>query len=185
MSLDELQEMVRTERPGVLQSVGSQRVERDWATEQQQLKPYILKTYPVKSQVFKSNLLCDYRKFIQLFSGLCSPLLKNAEGFPGGSVVKNSASAVDKGSIPGPRRSHMLWSNEAHIPKLLSLRSRAWEPTTESTCCNCWSLRPRACALPQQEKPSQWGACSPPLESNPRFPELEKSSLSNKDPAQK
>ena len=29
MSLDELQEMVRTERPGVLQSVGSQRVERD------------------------------------------------------------------------------------------------------------------------------------------------------------
>ena len=33
-------------------------------------------------------------------------------GFPGGAVVKNlSANAGDMGSIPGPRGSHMPWSN--------------------------------------------------------------------------
>ena len=32
--------------------------------------------------------------------------------FPGGTVVKNPpANAGDTGSIPGPGRSHMLWSN--------------------------------------------------------------------------
>ena len=32
-------------------------------------------------------------------------------GFPGGSVVKNPpANAGDMGLIPGPGRSHMLWS---------------------------------------------------------------------------
>ena len=36
----------------------------------------------------------------------------NAEGFPGGAVVKNPpANAGDVGSIPGPGRSHMPWSN--------------------------------------------------------------------------
>ena len=34
------------------------------------------------------------------------------QGFPGGSVVKNSpANAGDIGSIPDPGRSHMPWSN--------------------------------------------------------------------------
>ena len=34
-------------------------------------------------------------------------------GFPGGSVVKNlpAKSAGDIGSVPGPGRSHMPWSN--------------------------------------------------------------------------
>ena len=32
--------------------------------------------------------------------------------FPGGAVVKNlPANAGDTGSCPGPRRSHMQWSN--------------------------------------------------------------------------
>ena len=32
--------------------------------------------------------------------------------FPGGTVVKNPpANAGDTGSIPGPGRSHMLWSD--------------------------------------------------------------------------
>ena len=32
--------------------------------------------------------------------------------FPGGTVFKNlPANAGDTGSIPGPGRSHMLWSN--------------------------------------------------------------------------
>ena len=63
-------------------------------------------------------------------------------GFPGGAVVKNlPANAGDMGSSPGPRRSHMLRSNYACAPQLLSLRSKA-------------------CAL-QQEKPPQWEACAP------------------------
>ena len=36
MNLGKLPEIVRIKRPGVLQSMGSQRVGHDWATEQQQ-----------------------------------------------------------------------------------------------------------------------------------------------------
>ena len=43
-------------------------------------------------------------------------------------MVKNPpANAGDTGSSPGLGRSHMPWSNEAHVPQLLSLRSRARE----------------------------------------------------------
>ena len=50
-------------------------------------------------------------------------------GFPGGAVVKNPpVNAGDAGSSPGPGRSHMLQSNKAHVPQLLSLYSRAREP---------------------------------------------------------
>ena len=46
------------------------------------------------------------------------------QDFPGGSVVENSsANAGDMGSIPGPGRSHMPWSNSAHEPQLLSPRA--------------------------------------------------------------
>ena len=49
--------------------------------------------------------------------------------FPGGAVVKYPpANAGDTGLIPGPERSHMLRSNKAHAPQLLSLRSRPQEP---------------------------------------------------------
>ena len=45
------------------------------------------------------------------------------EGFPGGAVVENlPADAGDTGSSPGPGRSHMLQSNWAREPQLLSLR---------------------------------------------------------------
>ena len=55
--------------------------------------------------------------------------------FPGGAVVKNPpANAGDTGSIPGPGRSHMLRSNEARAPQLLSLCFRA--TTTEPVCHN-------------------------------------------------
>ena len=44
------------------------------------------------------------------------------KGFPGGSVVKNlPTNAGDAGSISDPGRSHMLQSNQAHAPQLLSL----------------------------------------------------------------
>ena len=53
--------------------------------------------------------------------------LKPHGGFPGGSVVKNlPADAGDVGSIPDLGRSHMLQSNRAPVPQLLSLCSRAW-----------------------------------------------------------
>ena len=52
--------------------------------------------------------------------------------------------ANDTGSSPGPGRSHMLQSNYAPAPQLLSLCSRALEPqllspratTTEPVLCN-------------------------------------------------
>ena len=41
--------------------------------------------------------------------------------FSGGRVDKNPpASAEDMGSVPGPGRLHVLQSNEAHAPQLLS-----------------------------------------------------------------
>ena len=50
-------------------------------------------------------------------------------GFPGGAVVKNPpANAGDMGLSPGPGRSHMPWNNEARVPQLLSLGSRACVP---------------------------------------------------------
>ena len=51
------------------------------------------------------------------------------QDFPGGIVVKNApANAGHMGSSPGPGRSHMLQSNQARAPQLLSLRSRARKP---------------------------------------------------------
>ena len=51
-------------------------------------------------------------------------LLKNLIlGFPGGAVVESlPADAGDTGSSPGLGGSHMLRSNEAREPQLLSLR---------------------------------------------------------------
>ena len=60
---------------------------------------------------------------------------KNFWGFPGGTMVKNPpANAGDMGLSPGPGRSHMLQSNSARAPQLLSLRSRAREPQLLSPC---------------------------------------------------
>ena len=70
---------------------------------------------------------------------ICSTILRTTElytfkgwgfpGFPGGAVVKNPPpNAGNKGSSPGLGGSHMLWSNEARAPQLLSLHSRAREP---------------------------------------------------------
>ena len=55
------------------------------------------------------------------------------------------------GSIPGPGRSHMLQSNEAHVPQLLSQHSRV-----------------------QQQKPQQCEALTQQLESSPYSQKLEK-----------
>ena len=65
--------------------------------------------------------------------------------FPGGIVAKNlPASVGNMGSIPGLGRFHLLWSNQARSPQLLSLHSRIW-------------------TLQWEELP-QWESCAPPLE---------------------
>ena len=71
------------------------------------------------------------------------PPITNGRGFPGGAVVMNPlANAGVMGSSPGLGRSHMPWSNEAHAPQLLSLRSGAREPQLlKPVCHNYWSLR--------------------------------------------
>ena len=58
-------------------------------------------------------------------------------------MVKNPpVNAGDTGSIPGPGRSHMPGSGWAHVPQLLSLRSRACAPqllkptSLEPVLCN-------------------------------------------------
>ena len=68
----------------------------------------------------------DWLDFLALYT---FNLKSHWQGFPGGSVVKNlPASAGDMGLIPGPWRSHMPWSNQAHVPQLLNLCSRAQKP---------------------------------------------------------
>ena len=52
--------------------------------------------------------------------------VKGHQGFPGGSVDKN-ANAGDMGSIPGPGRLHIPWSNWAWALQLLNLCSGARE----------------------------------------------------------
>ena len=68
--------------------------------------------------------------------------------FPSGPVVKNPPANVgDTDLIPAPGRSHMQWSNKACMLQLLTLSAAA-----------------RAL---QQEKPLQWEAHTPQLESSP------------------
>ena len=78
------------------------------------------------------------------------------QSFPGGSVVKNlPTNAGDTGSISDPGRSHMLQSNYARAPQLLSLCSRAWGPQLLTLVLQLLKPAcPRAHAL-QQEKPPQ------------------------------
>ena len=86
----------------------------------------------------------------------CTSLKPSHGDIPGGAVVRNPpASTGDTGSSPGPGRSHMPRSNEAHEPQLLSLNSRAREPqllSLHATTTEAHTPRARA---PQQEKPPQ------------------------------
>ena len=76
--------------------------------------------------------------------------------FPGGAVVRNlPANAGDTGSSPGPGRSHMLQSNYACAPQLLSLHSRAREPQLLSLHATTTEARAPRAHAPQQEKPPQ------------------------------
>ena len=75
------------------------------------------------------------------------------------------------GSIPGPGIFHMLWSNYARVPQLLSPCSRALEPQLLSLCAaTTEARRPRTCAM-QQEKPQEAHTLQ---ESSPHSRQLER-----------
>ena len=58
------------------------------------------------------------------------------QDFPSGTVDKNlPASAGGMGSIPGLRRCHMLESNSAHAPQLLSPWARTCTPQLQRSMC--------------------------------------------------
>ena len=61
-------------------------------------------------------------------------------------MVKNQpANAEDMGSIPSPGRFHMLQSNLARAPQLLSLCSRAHEPQLlKPVYGNYWAQAPKS-----------------------------------------
>ena len=77
--------------------------------------------------------------------------------FPsGGSVLKKQlVKAEDTVSIPSSGRSHMLWSDQAHEPQLLSLCSGPQDPQLLSPhAATTEAQMSRAIAL-KQEKPPQ------------------------------
>ena len=77
-------------------------------------------------------------------------------------MIKNlPANAAGMGSTPNQRWSHMLRTNETHVPQLLGLCSRAQELqllSPHAATMEAWVPRARA---PQQEKPPQWEAHAP------------------------
>ena len=78
-------------------------------------------------------------------------------------MVKNlPANAGDMGSTPDLGTLHMPQDNKAHESQLRSPHAAAAHST------------PRACAL-RREKPLQWEARVPHLESSPHLPQLEES----------
>ena len=84
-------------------------------------------------------------------------------GFPGGAVVENlPANSGDTGSSPGLGRPHMLRSNWAREPQLLSLR--------------VWSL----CSA-TREAATVRGLCTT-MKSGPRLPQLEKALTQKRRP---
>ena len=104
--------------------------------------------------------------------------------FPGDSVIKNPpASTGAMGLILDPGRSHIAKEQQTHVPQLLSLCSK---PGSH----NCWphvswllkSVCPTTRA-PEQEKPLQWAACTPHLESSPHSLQADKNPCGNKVPA--
>ena len=93
---------------------------------------------------------CTTREVLDIFS-----VKKKLWGFPGGAVVESlPANAGDTGSRPGLGRSHMLQSNWARAPQLLSLR--------------VWSL----CSAAGEAATVRGPRTS--MKSGPRLPQLEK-----------
>ena len=100
-------------------------------------------------------------------------------------MVKNPpANAGDTGSSPGPETSHMLWSNQAQVPQLLSLCSRAREPQQLSLCATTTEAPVPWARAPRQEKPRQWEARAPQRRVAPARHNWRKPARNNEDPMQ-
>ena len=85
------------------------------------------------------------------------------EGFPGGAVVENlPAGTGDTGSSPGLERSHMLLSDWAREPQLLSL--------------HVWSL----CSATREAAITRGPRTA--MKSGPRSPQLEKALAQKRGP---
>ena len=126
--------------------------------------------------------MCVERKEFQPFKN------KWVGGFPGGTVVKNlPANAGDTGLIPVPGRSHIPRINEARVPQLLSLGSRACEQQLlRLHAASTEACVPRAGALQQEKlKPPQMRSPCTAMKSSPCSPQLERKPMhSNEDPMQ-
>ena len=87
---------------------------------------------------------------------------------PGGSVVKTLlVNAGDTGLIPDPGRSHMLQSNQAHMPQLPCLYSRAQEPQLPSPQAATTKARVPQSSHSAREKPPPGEARTPQPDSEP------------------
>ena len=110
-----------TGKPGVLQSMGLQRVGHNWATELSILKtmfppknwtillclgiPSLCKLLLPTTKDLKARYLL-FLKLSDYCAYVCTETLKTSGGFPSGSVVKNPpANAGDTSLIPGLERS--------------------------------------------------------------------------------
>ena len=95
---------------------------------------------------------------------------------PGGSVVKNLLPMQETQVRSLVQEDPMCWSTAK------SVCHNNWPCALEHGSYNYWSPHSRARAL-QQEKPPQWEACTPQLDSSPHSPQPEKSPHSNKEPS--
>ena len=103
--------------------------------------------------------------------GWLSHVKKANEGFPGGTVVESPpANAGDVGLSPGLGRSHMLRSNWAREPQLLSL--------------HVWSLcsATREAAIARGPCTEMKSGPRTAMKSGPRLPQLEKALVQKQRP---
>ena len=107
--------------------------------------------------------------------GIPTMVRENLKSFAGGSGVPNLPANAQVRSLV--QEDPTCLSNWAHVPQLLSLRSRAGKPQLLKPA------RPRAHTR-QEEKPPQWEAQAPQLGSSPCLLQLQKSLHSNEDPIQ-
>ena len=112
---------------------------------------------------------------LKIISTSSSPSFNNGgKGFPGGAVVENlPANAGDTGSSPGLGGSHMLRSDWAREPQLLSLR--------------VWSLCPATggAAIVKGPRTAMKTGPRTAMKSGPHLPQLEKALTQKlRDPTQ-
>ena len=99
------------------------------------------------------------------------------------SVVRNPPGRQDRRCGFDPLSGKIPQAVEHQSPCTTTIEPVLWSPaatTAEPTWCNYWSPRAHA---PQQEKPLQWKAQAPQLESSPCSPQLGKSLQSEEDRA--